>query len=60
MRISASRRFAAVSLHSDASFPRIMALGGFLCDFERIRTASGPRSENTGEILSMAVLRAVR
>ena len=32
VRISAS--LAAVSLHSDASFPRIMALGGFLCDFE--------------------------
>ena len=34
VRISASRCFAAVSLHSDASFPRIMAVGAFFCDFE--------------------------
>ena len=50
----------APSLHPDASFPRIMAVGGFLCDFECIRTASG-RSESTGESLRIrAVLDGAR
>jgi len=49
VRISASRRFAAVSLHSDASFPGIMAVGRFFSDFECFRTASRAVPERTGE-----------
>ena len=57
MRSSASRHPETVSLHSDASFPRIMAVGGFLCDFECIRTASGPVSRPSGEFLATAAER---
>ena len=49
VKISASRRVAAVSLHSNASFPRMMAVGGLFSDSEPFRTATGSGSERTGE-----------
>ena len=49
VRISASRRFAAVSLHSDASFPRIMAVGRFFSDFGAVRPRRGRGRGATGE-----------
>ena len=51
VRISASRRVAAVSLRSDDSSPRIRALGRFFSDFEWIRTAFGRLRGATGESL---------
>ena len=45
---------------SPTSCPRDEVVGGFVSDFECIRTASGAVPERTGESSSMAVLRAVR
>jgi hypothetical protein len=41
--ISASRRVEEPSLHSNASSPGMMEVGGFFFDFEAIRTASSDR-----------------
>ena len=41
--ISASRDSEAPSRHRGDSFPGMMAVGGFISDFEPFRTASRPR-----------------
>ena len=53
MRSAASRFVEAVSLHSDASFPRIMAAGGLFFEFEPIpgETGSGAESDSRMVVL---------
>ena len=51
--ISASRGAAVPSLHSNASYPGMMDVGGFFFDFEAVRTASrdhgAPRRRESGQ-----------
>ena len=58
--ISASRRVEAPSRRRRDSSPGMMDVGGFLCDFEWIRTASGAVPARTGESSRRAVLDDVR
>jgi hypothetical protein len=55
-RVRSPRFMKVPSLPYDSS-PGMMAVGGFLCDFECIRTASGPVSRPSGEVRATAAER---
>ena len=47
--IAASRHVEAPSLHSNASSPGMMEVGGFFFDFELFRMTRSPRREHSRE-----------
>jgi len=54
VRITASRRVEAPSLHSNASSPGMMEVGGLFFDFEAVRTAFDGRCSAHDVVAAMA------